>query len=218
VLFFRVYPNPHPRPLLSANVVYPDRVGANLAAHPLPCRPNVFRPFDIQLSTVNLFSLNPCARRLPRPLAPSKRAKNLGTTPATSLDATLTNHPTSVASKRLTQNLTPLDATLVKFRGVEFPAHSKRINFRRKAGQPFPLPPLFPLSPLLPSSYALFWTTAASYLFCYLILAHSFRANGGCIFPRFSIFQFGNRPQNLLAPLVCYSSSSTSPLAKVSPA
>ena len=36
----------------------------------------------------------------------------------TRLSATLTNHPTSVASKALTENLTPLEATLTKNKGV----------------------------------------------------------------------------------------------------
>jgi hypothetical protein len=34
------------------------------------------------------------------------------------LPATLTDHPASVANKRLTENLTPLDATLTKYRGL----------------------------------------------------------------------------------------------------
>jgi hypothetical protein len=37
--------------------------------------------------------------------------------PLSPLAATLTDHPTSVANKRLTVNLTPLDATLTKKRG-----------------------------------------------------------------------------------------------------
>ena len=37
--------------------------------------------------------------------------------PVTLLDATLIDHPVSVANKQLTQSLTPLDATLTKNRG-----------------------------------------------------------------------------------------------------
>jgi hypothetical protein len=48
----------------------------------------------------------------PRPL-PSRQHRS----PLSPLSAPLTDHRTSVANKRLTENLTPLDATLTKNRG-----------------------------------------------------------------------------------------------------
>ena len=185
MLFFRVYPNPHPRPLLSAN----------LAARPLLCRPYAFRPFDFQLSTVNLLSLNLRAHRFPRPTRavssfsfpapvpdstlfssttctlffptatpqpiyyqslPHSFLPNGGYNPSdrhfylathlpragrgplttsvlTPLEATLTSHPTNVASKGLAENLTPLKATLRKNRGV--PAMATKVPFRQSRSQ-----------------------------------------------------------------------------------
>jgi hypothetical protein len=58
--------------------------------------------------------------------------------PLSLLDATLTRHPISVHSKRLTENLTPLDATLTKNRGRE--AHRPPQSFIRVL--PYHLPPV----------------------------------------------------------------------------
>jgi hypothetical protein len=57
----------------------------------------------------------------PRPL-PSRQHR----APLSPLPATLMDHPASVANKRLTENLTPLDATLTKNRGRGAPYLSLR--------------------------------------------------------------------------------------------
>jgi hypothetical protein len=83
VLFFPVYPNPHPRSLCSSP--------APVAALP------VF-PQDAPVSHTKF-------QPPPKPAL-------------THLNATLTSHPASVASKGFTENLTPLEATLTKNTGV----------------------------------------------------------------------------------------------------
>ena len=172
MLFFRVYPNPHPGPLFSANVVFPacsdlfrsiptrsepgrklvgQRVGANPCAHrfPRPTRAASSFSFPALVPDSTLFSSTTCTlfflTATPQPLYPQSlpysffpnggcnsshrffylatrlpRAGRgpLATSVLTSLDATLTSHRTSVASKGLTGDLTPLSATLTKNRRV----------------------------------------------------------------------------------------------------
>ena len=118
MLFSCVYPDPHPRAPPTAN----------RRARRSPRPPGVFSPFNCQLSTVNLFSATLCvsARLCDNRFLSFLPVSFPAFTPKspqavyclTHSDATLTSHPTSVASKGFTKNLTPLEATLTKNGGV----------------------------------------------------------------------------------------------------
>jgi len=59
----------------------------------------------------------------PRSAHPEELPFRQHRTPISPLPATLTSHPATAANKRLTENLTPLDATLTKKQG-EGPRHN----------------------------------------------------------------------------------------------
>ena len=102
------------------------------------------------------------------------------------LAATLMHPPASVANKRLTVGLSPLDATLTKNRGVH-PSSQRALSLRafpavrtfkrfdvqtfQRVSQP---------SPFLSIIYALSYTTGDTYLLFFQSLAHSFHRDGGC--------------------------------------
>src|SRR6266478_1866248 len=111
--------------------------------------------------------------------------------PVSPLAATLMHPPASVANKRLTVGLSPLDATLTKNRGVH-PSSQRALSLRafpavrtfkrfdvqtfQRVSQP---------SPFLSIIYALSYTTGDTYPLFFQSLAHSFHRDGGCtpLFP-----------------------------------
>src|SRR6266404_890210 len=104
------------------------------------------------------------------------------------LAATVMNLLASVANKRLTARLNPLDATLTKNRGsrLAHPARMRTLSDYRESKDSSPadlslLP--FPLSPLYSYSFALSCPTDVCQLFWNQLDPHSFPRDGGCTCP-----------------------------------
>src|SRR6266478_3075324 len=104
--------------------------------------------------------------------------------PVSPLAATLMDLPASVANKRLTVGVSPLDATLTKNRGVH-PSSQKVLSlrafpavrtFKRFDVQTFQR--VSQLSSFLSTVYALSYTTGDTYLLFFQSLAHSFHRDG----------------------------------------
>src|SRR6266478_736268 len=116
------------------------------------------------------------SRRFLSPEAlPCHASKN---SPVSPLAATLMDLPASVANKRLTVGVSPLDATLTKNRGVH-PSSQKVLSLRAfpavgrsnvSTCKRFNVFPNHPLSII----YALSYTTGDTYLLFFQSLAHSF--------------------------------------------
>jgi len=99
------------------------------------------------------------------------------------LAATLMDLRASVANKRLTAWLSPLDATLTKNRGYPLQAKYFSLSFRIQTFGPSDqrmLQRVSESSPLFSSSYRLAYTTGAAQLFWNQSLVHTFRRDGGC--------------------------------------
>jgi len=103
--------------------------------------------------------------------------------PVSSLAATLMDLPASVANKRLTTRLSPLDATLTKNRGVTLQVKYFSLSFRIPTFGPSDqrmLQRVSESSPLFSSSYRLTCTTDAAQLFWNQSLVDTFHRDGGC--------------------------------------
>ena len=99
------------------------------------------------------------------------------------LAATLMDLRASVANKRLTAWLSPLDATLTKNRGYPLQAKYLSLSFRIQTFGPSDqrmLQRVSESSPLFSSSYRLTYTTGAAQLFWNQSLVHTFHRDGGC--------------------------------------
>jgi hypothetical protein len=105
-----VYPSPEPRTIESRPRYAPSVSSAfSLSSAFNPVLSPAFNdPTDQHPNAIQ----SPSKACHPRPL-PSRQHR----APLSPLAATLMDHPASVANKRLTENLTPLDATLTKNRG-----------------------------------------------------------------------------------------------------
>ena len=93
------------------------------------------------------------------------------------LAATCMVSPASVANKRLTAGVSPLDATYKNTGEGGVPNFPARLSLQ--AGT-HPSPTPYPLSPFFSYSWALSYTTALAQLFSSQSVTHSFRRDGGC--------------------------------------
>src|SRR6266478_3753694 len=120
----------------------------------------------------------------PKSSHPSQSLPRQQSASVSPLAATLMDLPASVANKRLTVGVSPLDATLTKNRGVH-PSSQKVLSLRAfpavgrsnvSTCKRFNVFPNHPLSII----YALSYTTGDTYLLFFQSLAHSFHRDEGC--------------------------------------
>jgi len=107
-----VYPEPHPRPPVS----HPHLASISFCSSQPSNLPTCQHENDVQ---------TPSNSSHPWPLL--FRQHNASISP---LAATLMESPANIANKRLTANLTPLDATLTKNSGVGVPSISQHSNLQ----------------------------------------------------------------------------------------